>query len=388
MGRWTFCALLVCSCALPPAPGTQYRPAGGDVPPAPDVATPPDAVTCASPQVRCGADCADTRVSLVHCGACGNACASGQSCVAGVCTGGGASLTQRSCATAGTPGCGMVPITGGNFILGSNIDCGSMGSNPGCVYGGSPEQPNVTVADFAIDAYEVTVARFNAYWDVRARDMATVRGSPIPYPHEAIMWQPPPNAEPLRQDTYCNWLPDPSSRDAHPMNCVDYWMAQEFCVWDGGHLPTEAQWEFVARGGARAGLAAGRLYAWGDDPPSASCDRAQWNGCPGEDGARTRRVGRFSTGAAGGVFDLTGNVWEWVADNYAAYSGMGSASPCGNRTGTSRRVCNNSATGDRVFRGGSWHGDDAAYLRAASRFYYTPANRDGSVGFRCARDTP
>jgi len=250
-------------------------------------------------------------------------------------------------------------------------------------YLASPVQPNVTVGNFAIDAYEVTVARFNAYWSVRAAEMATVRASPIRYRGGMIAWQPAPNAEPLRQSSQSNWLPTSSTRDAHPMNGVDYWMAQEFCVWDGARLPTEAEWEYAARGSA------GRVYPWGDTAPGASCDRAQWNNCAGTDGASTRRVGSFPTGAAGGVFDLAGNVWEWLADNYASYSSGGAADSCANRSGTINPLGNNNAAGIRVEHGG-WWGDYVvgAPLRSATRLSNTPAARGSAIGFRCARDMP
>ena len=338
--------------------------------------------TCNAGYTNCGGACVDVRTNASHCGACGRACTMNLVCAAGACV-------QRSCAGSPTPpGCGFVTIAGGTFTMGSNINCSTSSTDPACVYYGSPSMPSVTVRGFALDAYEVTVARFNAYWSVRGSAMAMVRSSPIAYCGGSIAWQASPNAEPLRQDESSNWLPGPSSRDAHPMNGIDYWMAQEFCVWDGGRLPTDAEWEYAARGSVRAGLSAGRIYPWGDTAPSGTCDRAQWNRCPGEDGGSTRRVGSFPTGASGGIFDLAGNVYEWTADNSAAYSASGAPDPCANRSGTTCALCNNSVTVFRVIRGGSWGSIGAADLRGASRDDITPAYRSGPLGFRCARDTP
>jgi formylglycine-generating enzyme required for sulfatase activity len=240
-----------------------------------------------------------------------------------------------------------------------------------------------TVGNFALDAYEVTVARFRVFWAARSTTAAPVvlRASPIAYRgNPALAWGAAAQ-DPLPLDTYYNWSATDATVTAHPMNGVDYWLSQEFCVWDGGRLPTEAEWEYAARGSAVGGLVAGRVYPWGNTDPVGSstvaCDRAQFNSCAGADGRRTRRVGSFA--ATAGLFDMAGNVWEWTADNYGGYPSC--------RMSSTNPLCNNGATGSRVIRGGSW-GSDAASLRAASRYYYTPAGRGNDLGFRCARDTP
>jgi formylglycine-generating enzyme required for sulfatase activity len=344
-------------------------------------------VACAAGQSRCEGGCVDLRASSSHCGTCGRRCGGGEVCVASACT----ALPQRSCAGTDRTGCGMVVLDGGRFTLGTPTQCFA---NPDATCGQSaaPPQTDVAVGRFAIDVYEVTVARFNAYWIVRAQEMGAVRSAPIRYRGGEIAWEPAPNVEPTRQGRDYNWLPATSPRDAHPVNGVDYWLAQEFCVWDGGRLPTEAEWEYVARGAARDGLAAGRVYPWGDDAPSTDCDRARWSytTCPpGEDGARTMRVGRYPTGAAGGVFDLAGNVWEWVADNFTGYAGTAPRGACDNRSGTVDPLCLTGVARDsRVIRGGAWGDLQAANLRGASRGSYNPTLRGYNIGFRCARDLP
>ena len=87
--------------------------------------------------------------------------------------------------------------------------------------------------------------------------------------------------------------------------------------------------------------------------------------------------------ASAGLFDMAGNVFEWTADNYAAYSTSGS-SACGNRSGLTNALCNNDATGLRMVRGGSWS-SGVASRRAASRLSVAPADRYDNLGFRCAR---
>ncbi len=287
-----------------------------------------------------------------------------------------ASRVQRSCPTSSTVGCGMVTFTGGTFTQGEAAPA----------YYAAPVQTS-TVGNFAIDAYEVTVSRFRAFWAQRSTTAApaVLRASPIAYRgNPALAWGAAAH-DPLPFSSDNNWSATDATVTAHPMNGVDYWLSQEFCVWDGGRLPTEAEWEYAARGSAVSGLVAGRVYPWGNPDPVGSstvaCDRAQFNYCAGADGRRTRRVGSFA--ATAGLFDMAGNVWEWTADNYGDYPSC--------RMSSTNPLCNNSAIGDRVIRGGSWGGTwliDAALLRAASRSSVAPAYRYNFLGFRCARDTP
>ncbi len=289
------------------------------------------------------------------------------------------STTQRSCT--GTPqpaGCGLVGVAGGTFTMGAPSNC-SGPPDPTCAYDAAPPQTGITVGNFAIDAYEVSVDRFRVFWAARSTTASpsVLRISPIPYRGTTIGWGLAAQ-DPLPLDADCNWSMSDASVTAHPMNCVDWWLAQEFCVWDGGRLPTEAEWEFAARGRSVGALAPGRLFPWGDTSPSYACDRAHWNACPGTDGRPTRHVDAFA--ASEGIFGLAGSVWEWTADNWGAYPSC--------RMSSNNPLCNNSAVGNRVIRGGSWSLTFAAGLRSASRYYYTVRSRFHEVGFRCARDTP
>jgi formylglycine-generating enzyme required for sulfatase activity len=164
--------------------------------------------------------------------------------------------------------------------------------------------------------------------------------------------------------------------------------AASFCAAVGGRLPTEAEWERAARGGT-----AGARFTWGnataprvDDLPAANvADESARRSYPYmtvfpgyDDGyPMTSPVGTYPPNAYG-LFDMAGNVWEWVADFYDA--GYYATSPPEDPNGPS--------SGDgRVVRGGSWYGDPAS-LRVSLRGGDDPVRRpygDG-VGFRCARD--
>ena len=289
--------------------------------------------------------------------------APGTICPNGTCDGRGACLgpEQRSCPSISETGCGLVYLLGGTFTLGSTE-----------AFRASPPQSRITVGAFAMDAYEVTVARFQRFLDA---------GAPRPpadvvYPGGLFRWSGRVSAP----DTGPGCNHGIAARQYHPLNCIDWSTAQAFCVWDGGRLPTEAEWEFAARHVLSAGLDAGRMYAWGNAIPASDCDRAHWNRCPGDDTAATRRVGRFAPSA--GFYDLTGNVWEWTADIYAPFTDR----VCWGSVPRENPRCALGAMGYPSTRGASWNTTDRYFLRAATRDdAYTPTTRNPAVGLRCAR---
>lgn len=185
-------------------------------------------------------------------------------------------------------------------------------------------------------------------------------------------------------DGLCN-ARAPASRGQHPANCVSWMQAHDFCAAEGARLPTEAEWELAARG------TDGRRYPWGDAEPTS----ARLNACGAEclawgkkrgvdltamhrddDGwPTTAPVGSFPAGASPfGALDMTGNVWEWVADRHGPYEAAESVAPTGPEAGD-----------ERVLRGGAWNGSDSAWVRPTFRFSASPAMRSHGVGFRCAR---
>ncbi len=287
----------------------------------------------------------------------------GTPCPTGICDGRGACMapSQRSCPSASEAGCGIVNLLGGTFALGDN---GAFRS--------SPVQRAITVSAFALDASEVTVARFQRFW-AAGHPAAPSR---IAYPGAVVPWSGAVQSP--GTGAGCNW--NVPGREYHPVNCVDHPTAQAFCVWDGGRLPTEAEWEFAARDTLGVGLAAGRSYPWGEAVPSPTCDRAAWNQCAGDDGGRTHRVGHYMNTA--GFFDLAGNVWEWTADLFAGYDDPA----CWGGRARTDPYCPRGASGYPAIRGGSWYSGSVTLLRAASRDdAYMPATQSPIVGLRCAR---
>ena len=160
-----------------------------------------------------------------------------------------------------------------------------------------------------------------------------------------------------------------SNSDDFPINCVNWVQAFAFCIWDGGRLPSEAEWEYAAAGGSE-----NRLYPWGAEAPDAS--RAVF----GEANALFS-VGSKPAGAGRwGHMDMAGLIFEWVFDirDDTYYANSPSCDNC---------INNEIGVGDRVVRGGSYASTVAmGTMRAARRFYrsgYGIPNQN--YGFRCAR---
>jgi formylglycine-generating enzyme required for sulfatase activity len=225
-----------------------------------------------------------------------------------------------------------VRLEGGPFDMGSN-------------QGGAGEKPvhRVTLSPFRISRYPVTNADYAAY----LRD--TGRQPPDSWPGGEV----------------------PEGKASHPVVDVSWSDAEAFCTWlsrrlgaGGGEqgvvqLPTEAQWEFAARGKE------GRKYPWGEEEPDA--ERANYGGRVGD----TTPVGSYPRGATpDGVHDLAGNVWEWCRDWSGPYGDEEQSDPTGPERGASR-----------VLRGGSFHNVPRS-LRGAFRYFAHPERRYGFIGFR------
>ncbi len=225
----------------------------------------------------------------------------------------------------------MVLVPAGPFLMGSPPVEGDQDETP---------QRGVFVGAFWIDLYEVTFAQYDSF----------MRATRAPKP-----------VIPVLQD-------DPAKLMApeQPAVAVSWTQADDYCAWLGKRLPTEAEWEKAARGERAV------VWPWGQafGPGLAN---AQGD----EDGfTYTAPPGSFPKGRSPyGVYDMSGNVAEWVADWYSDtyYLGAPFESPTGPETGK-----------HRVYRGGSWN-DTPSEVRTAKRFTAKPHQTSAVIGFRCAK---
>ena len=166
--------------------------------------------------------------------------------------------------------------------------------------------------------------------------------------------------------------PDDSGwgRDSRPAIRVSWDDASAFAAWMGGRLPTEAEWEYACRAGTKTPFFTGA---------NLTTDQANYNGNypypkneKGEYRERTVRVGNYEPNAWG-LYDMSGNVWEWCSDWFGEYAPGPQTNPKGPATGTVR-----------VLRGGSWY-SYAAYCRSAFRDSRAPGTQYDDFGFRIVR---
>jgi formylglycine-generating enzyme required for sulfatase activity len=222
------------------------------------------------------------------------------------------------------------------FVPAGTFEMGCVPRDRRCATVESPRHPVTISRGFWMATTLTTVAQYRAY------ALATGRATPP--------------------------APSFAQGDDDPVVQVTWDGAAAYCSWAGGRLPTEAEWEYAARGGKD-----GTVYPWGD---AVSRDRMNFFGTGGRDRwDHTSPVGSFEANGFG-LFDMAGNVWEWCADWYAedVYGGGATRDPRGPASGDSR-----------VLRGGSWQ-LDSRNARSSNRMGGIPSDGDDSVGFRCVRD--
>ncbi len=168
---------------------------------------------------------------------------------------------------------------------------------------------------------------------------------------------------------YCNWGKE--GRQLHPVNCVDWEQANQYARFKGARLPSESEWEYAAKSGGK-----NQKYPWGNE--EATCDRAVMHGNDG-DGCGAYGTMPVCSKPAGntaqGLCDMSGNVWQWVQDNYQdSYNGAPADGSAFKNTSS-----------DRVLRGGSFFNSGVRYLRADYRNEFGFGDRYSEIGFRLAR---
>ncbi len=241
---------------------------------------------------------------------------------------------------------GMVLVPGGTFTMGSDGDSKSE----------RPAHPVTLTHSFFIDKTEVTAAEYGACMKSRACT------------HTRMITADAKGRTHATNSPTCN-RPYDRNYARQPINCVTYAQAAAYCKHVGKRLPTEAEWEYAARG------TDGREYPWGN-APAKTCRQAISGGAEGACGGRkgTFEVGTTVDGVSPfGLFDTSGNVWEWVVDDYAAFSPGAVTDPLLPPRG---------AKG--VIRGGSWDYSGAAD-RVTARMGLDRDFALNNVGFRCAK---
>ncbi|MGQ0812052.1 MAG: SUMF1/EgtB/PvdO family nonheme iron enzyme [Nitrospiraceae bacterium] len=236
----------------------------------------------------------------------------------------------------------------------------------------------VTVNAFILDIFEVTNWLFNSFTRATGYKTTAERAGTGHTFVENKGWQDIPGAHWRKPDGGDSVLV--ASHWEHPVVQVSWEDADAYCRWAGKRLPTEAEFEYAARGGSQS------RYAWGNDDPGS---RAVGNVADESvklwfkdilrgynDGYhRTAPVGSFEPNTFG-LYDMIGNVAEWTADWYDAHA---------YRANSNRDLIDPPSGKLKVIRGGSWR-DAPIWIRSASRLRELPTYRNAALGFRCAQD--
>lgn len=226
----------------------------------------------------------------------------------------------------------MVRVPAGEFTMGSNSRLPDEGP-----------QHTVKLKSFWIDKYEVTNLQYQQFVE------ATGRRSPRHFQNRTF----------------------PRDKIDHPVTFVSWYDAKAYCEWAGKRLPTDAEWEKAARG------TDGRTFPWGNEfDVNKANTPVRWQSLKTE--GDTAPVGAFPEGISPyGLYDMSGNVWEWVEDWYRRYPG-------------NKDPNENYGEQYKTLKGGSWW--DCSFYQCGisapvfNRSFFDPQTKNSSFGFRCAKD--
>jgi sulfatase modifying factor 1 len=300
---------------------------------------------------------------------------------------------RSDCADGGESCCSSLEVRGGTFFR----------SYDGVSTGYMSQSAPAVVSDFRLDQYEITVGRFRQFvsaavggWmppagsgkHAHLNDGKGLVDSSAPTTFETG-WDVSWNANLATTDggwntnlacdpTAGTWTATAGSNENLPINCVTWFEAYAFCIYDGGFLPSEAEWNYAASAGSEQSV-----FPWSSPPDSTTidCTYANYFGAMGGNDfcvmpgvGATNAVGSESPMGDGrwGQSDLAGNVFEWNLDSFAPY---GAGYPDSAYLATAPF---------RVIRGGSFE-SDVSFLLASDRRSDDPTDRTSATGARCAR---
>jgi formylglycine-generating enzyme required for sulfatase activity len=293
------------------------------------------------------------------------------------CAPGGAGLSN--CGSGTTSCCKSQEVTGGTY------DRAYSNSGSGPTGGSAP----ASISGFQLDAYEVTMGRFRQFviawnggtgWTPSSGSgkHAHLNGGSglvnVAAPADAGIvyesgWNTANNAniDPTNTTLVCTgngatgvWTASPGTTENLPIDCVNWYEAYAFCIWDGGFLPSEAEWEYAAAGGSLE-----LEYPWGSATPTSQYATYGTTHAAAV-GTASLGIGNF------GQYDMTGNADEWVLDSYASY-----VSPCTDCSYLNPTLTRE--TRDTPY----WLGSVGPVTARTPGL--TPTSRGPGLGFRCAR---
>jgi formylglycine-generating enzyme required for sulfatase activity len=267
-------------------------------------------------------------------------------------------------------------------------------------------QYKAQISDFRLDKYEITVGRFRKFVDAIVGGWTPPAGSgkhthlhggnglaansggfeagwdaawntSANFPTDRARLEGGEYLRHLNCANYATWTPTPGSNETKPITCIDWYEAEAFCIWDGGFLPSAAEWNYAAAGGT-----AQRRFPWGNTSPGANADLAVYGCFFGGSGtcngaANLPPVGSVPAGnGLWGHADLAGSVWEFNLDWLTWPYGATTCIDCADLA----------PTGNRVVRGGSWFHGNPDQLLASYVLGLSPTDRYDTIGSaRCAR---